>query len=160
MIDVLILIGAGGIIAVLAIIAYLAIVDSNRQARKKDAAIRDAEGAQRELEVAIAGKEALKAENADLYLRIKARDEMITRLAQENEFKQKTIDHLSVKVDEIRAQNRDLEEINSDLIKVQAAMRAQLAEQATVRTQTAEQRKTVPIKRVRKDTQAHQQEEA
>jgi len=136
MIDVLILIGAGGIIAVLAILAYLAIQDSNRQARKKDAAIRDAEGAQRELEVAIAGKEALKAENG--------------RLQQENEFKQATIDHLSVKVDEIRAQNRDLEEINSDLIKGQAAMRAQLAEQ----------RKTVPIKRVRKtDTHATEQQE-
>jgi type II secretory pathway pseudopilin PulG len=136
-VPIIVIIIVCSIIAVLSVLAYGTIRHNSRLEREKSAARQDAEGAQRELEVAIAGKEALKVENG--------------RLQQENEFKQATIDHLSVKVDEIRAQNRDLEEINSDLIKGQAAMRNQLAEQ----------RRTVPIKRVRKtDTHATQEEEA
>jgi cell division protein FtsB len=75
--NTLILIGAGVIVVALAILAIAVIRRNSRLTR--------------ELESALAGKEHLKAENgklqetnADLYSRIKARDEMITKLAQEN----------------------------------------------------------------------------
>jgi len=140
------LIVTGAACAVFAIIATFAIQANNRL--------------ERSLEEALAGKEHLKAENGTLLhneavmqaqidgLKVALKAE-VERLQRESTFKQKTIDHLSVKVDEIRAQNRDLEEINSDLLKAQVAMRAQLAEQ----------RKTVPIKRVRKtDTSGGEQQ--
>ena len=140
------LIVTGAACAVFAIIATFAIQANNRL--------------ERSLEEALAGKEHLKAENGTLLhneavmqaqidgLKVALKAE-VERLQRESTFKQKTIDHLSVKVDEIRAQNRDLEEINSDLLKAQVAMRAQLAEQ----------RKTVPIKRLRKtDTSGGEQQ--
>jgi len=140
------LIVTGAACAVLAIIATIAIQRNSRLSRS--------------LEEALAGKEHLKAENGTLLhneavmqaqidgLKVALKAE-VERLQRESTFKQKTIDHLSVKVDEIREQNRDLEEINSDLLAAQAAMRAQLAEQ----------RRTVPIKRVRKtDTSGGEQQ--
>ncbi len=77
------LIAAGVVIVLLAIIATRAIGRNSRLERKKDAALQDAEGAQRELEVAIAGKEALKAENGrlqqELHYVIKERNELEAR---------------------------------------------------------------------------------
>jgi len=66
MIDTFILIGVGWAAVVLAILAIAFIRRNSRLEREKKAARQDAEGAQRELEVAIAGKEALKAENGRL----------------------------------------------------------------------------------------------
>src|SRR5258708_1237316 len=77
------LIVTGAACAVFAIIAIITILRNSRLERKKDAALQDAEGAVRELEAAIAGKEALKAENGrlqqELHYVIKERNELQAR---------------------------------------------------------------------------------
>ncbi len=60
------LIAAGVVIALLAIIVYIVIRRNSRLERERGVAWQDSEEAQRDLEAALAGKEALKDENADL----------------------------------------------------------------------------------------------
>lgn len=77
------LIAAGVIIALLSIIAYIAIQDSRRQARLKDAAYRDAAQALTEKEEAQQGLHYAQNENADfkaLYNSLlRERNELVAR---------------------------------------------------------------------------------
>jgi len=118
------LIVTGAAAAVFAVIAIITILRNSRLEREKKKALLD-------VEAAIADKEHLKEENANLAEALEKTRLLYNKMLAENAG--------------LKASQKDLEEINDDLIKGQAAMRAQLAEQ----------RRTVPIKRVRKtDTQA------
>lgn len=57
---------------------------NSRLERERKAALQDADSAQRELEVAIAGKEALKVENANLAKMLRAEVEALREARQEN----------------------------------------------------------------------------
>src|SRR5258708_4467460 len=77
------LITAGVIIAALAIIATIALRRNSRLERERGVAWQDSEEAQRDLEAALAGKEALKAENGklqqELHYAIRERNELQAR---------------------------------------------------------------------------------
>ncbi|SRR5258708_3178725 len=77
------LIAEGVVIAALAVIATVALRRNSRLERERGIAWQDSEEAQRDLEAALAGKEALKAENGrlqqELHYAIRERNELEAR---------------------------------------------------------------------------------
>src|SRR5258708_4836730 len=82
-VPIIVIIIACSVIAVLSVLAAGTIQRNSRLERERGIAWQDSEEAQRDLEAAIAGKEALKAENGrlqqELHYVIKERDELAAR---------------------------------------------------------------------------------